>query len=282
VTGSTSGLGREVARSLAASGVHVIIHGRSPERAQALLDEIRAEGSGSARYYLADFAVLEEVRSLGEALLRDYTRLDALVNNAGIALIGERERRMSPDGHELHFQVNYLSGYLLTSILLPRLRDSAPARIVNVSSRGQAPPDFDDLNMERGYSFGRAYGQSKLAQIMFTFELAASLDGSGVTVNALHPSSVMDTEMILSRGLEPQSSVETGRDAVLRLLEDREAGTGRYFNVFEPARAMDAAYDPAVRARLMEASDALTGVDRREWGGKLTPRRSPSVGGLRT
>lgn len=261
VTGSTGGLGREVARALAADGAHVILHGRSEGRAEELLEEIRAGGTGSARFYRADFASLDQVRGLADAVLRDYPRLDALVNNAGIALIGDPERRLSEDGYELHLQVNYLAGYLLTRLLLPRLRESAPARIVNVSSIGQAAPDFDDLMLESGYDTGRAYGQSKLAQIMFTFELAAELEATGVTVNALHPSTFMDTDMIVGAGLEPRSSVETGRDAVLRLLDAPDAGNGRFLNVFEPARAMEVAYDPAVRARLMEVSDALTGGD---------------------
>jgi NAD(P)-dependent dehydrogenase (short-subunit alcohol dehydrogenase family) len=261
VTGSTSGLGREVARALASEGAHVILHGRSEGRALELLEEIRAEGAGSARFYRADFASLDQVRALAEAVLRDYPRLDALVNNAGIALIGDPERRVSEDGYELHLQVNYLAGYLLTRLLLPRLRESAPARIVNVSSIGQAAPDFDDLMLENGYDTGRAYGQSKLAQIMFTLELARELEGTGVTANALHPSTFMDTNMIVGAGLEPRSSVETGRDAVLRLLDAPDVGSGRFLNVFEAARAMEVAYDPAVRARLMEVSDALTGGD---------------------
>ncbi|MDT8340854.1 MAG: SDR family NAD(P)-dependent oxidoreductase [Longimicrobiales bacterium] len=266
VTGSTSGLGREVARALAADGAHVILHGRSEDRAADLLDEIRNAGAGSARFYRADFAALDEVRALAEAVLRDYPRLDALVNNAGVLVVGDPERQLSADGHELHFQVNYLSGYLLTTLLLPRLRESAPARIVNVASVAQSPPDFDDLMLTRAYTTGRAYAQSKLAQILFTLDLAAALRGTGVTVNALHPSTFMDTNMVLGAGLEPRTSVETGRDAVLRLLDDPDPGTGRYFDVFESARAHDAAYDPEVRARLRAVSDALTGVDHRRWG----------------
>ncbi|HSG48567.1 MAG TPA: SDR family NAD(P)-dependent oxidoreductase, partial [Longimicrobiales bacterium] len=218
VTGSTGGLGREVARALAADGAHVILHGRSEGRAAELLQEIRAGGTGSARFYRADFASLDQVRGLADAVLRDYPRLDALVNNAGIALIGDPERRLSEDGYELHLQVNYLAGYLLTRLLLPRLQESAPARIVNVSSIGQAPPDFDDLMLESGYDTGRAYGQSKLAQILFTFDLAESLGDSGVSVNALHPATLMDTEMVRDAGVRPRATVEEGRDALLRLV----------------------------------------------------------------
>jgi len=259
ITGSTNGLGREVARTLAARGDHVILHGRSVERGAELLAEIEAQGKGSARFYPADFASLQQVRTLADAVLRDYPRLDALVNNAGIALIREPGRQLTADGHEAHFQVNYLSGYLLTRLLLPRLRESAPARIVNVSSLSEATPDFDNLMLEQDYSPWRAYGQSKLAQVMFTFDLATTLEGTGVTVNALHPSTFMNTQMVIGNEIEPRSSVETGRDAVLRLLDDPQAGNGRFFNVFEPTRAPAAAYDVAIRRRLMEVSDTLVG-----------------------
>lgn len=259
VTGSTGGLGREVALALAAGGAHVIVHGRNVERGMAVVEEIREGGSGTARFYRADFASLDEVRSLAAAVLRDYSRLDALVNNAGIALVGDPERRVSADGYELHFQVNYLAGYLLTRLLLPSLGEGAPARIVNVSSIAQADPDFGDLMMESGYNPGRAYGQSKLAQIMFTFELAEELRGTGVTVNALHPSTLMDTDMVAAMGIEPRTSVITGRDAVMRLLDDPDPGSGGFFDVMEPGRARASAYDPAIRARLMAVTDSLVG-----------------------
>ncbi len=143
VTGSTGGLGREVARSLAARGDHVIIHGRSAERGVELVSEIETEGLGSARLYLADFGSFDDVRALAQAIRRDYDRLDVLVNNAGIWLEGPRQ--VSVEGHELHFQVNYLSSFLLTRELLPLLRDSAPSRIVHVSSVAQRPIDFDNV-----------------------------------------------------------------------------------------------------------------------------------------
>jgi NAD(P)-dependent dehydrogenase (short-subunit alcohol dehydrogenase family) len=148
ITGSTDGLGREVARRLAAAGHHVIIHGRNRDRGEALVAEIEAEGTGSARFFAADFASLNAVRGLADAVLRDYDRLDVLVNNAGIWSRGD-DRRVSDDGHELQFAVNYLSGYLLTHRLLPLLRASAPSRIINVASAAQAPIDFDDVMLER-------------------------------------------------------------------------------------------------------------------------------------
>jgi NAD(P)-dependent dehydrogenase (short-subunit alcohol dehydrogenase family) len=266
VTGSTDGLGREVARRLGADGAHVIVHGRDVERGEGLVEEIEASGAGSARFFRADFAHLDSVRALADSVRRSYDRLDVLVNNAGI-LVSPDERPVSADGHELHFQVNYLAGFLLTRELLPLLRASAPARVVNVSSRSSEPLDFGDLMLEEGYSAGRAYGQSKLAQVMFTFELAEELAGTGVRVNALHPASLMDTDLVRDMGMEPRSSVDEGADAVLHLIDD-EVGTGQFYRGTSRARAPHPqAYDASVRARLMEVSRELTGLAEREGRG---------------
>ena len=211
----------------------------------------------SARFYSADLGSFQEVRALAVAIRRDYSRLDVLVNNAGIWLEGPRQ--LSADGHELHFQVNYLSGFLLTRELLPLLRRSAPARIVNVSSIAQRPIDFDDVMLEAGYSDGRAYAQSKLAQVMFTFDLAVELEGTGVTVNALHPATMMDTDMVLERGAQARASVADGAEAVLHLVNGSGLGSGGYFNQTAPARGNDQAYDEAARARLRALAERLTG-----------------------
>src|SRR3712207_2283693 len=169
VTGATDGLGRRVALELAGRDATVLLHGRNPERCEATLEAIRKEtGNEKSRSYLADFSSLGAVRGLAERILSDHDRLDVLVNNAGVIV---PERTESEDGLELTFAVNYLAHFLLTSLLLPLLRDSAPARIVNVASAGQSPLDFDDVMLERGYDGMRAYTQSKLAQIMFTFDL---------------------------------------------------------------------------------------------------------------
>lgn len=261
ITGSTSGLGREVARRLAASGDHVIVHGRSEERGNTLVQEIARAGIGSARFYAADLGSFEDVRALAAVIRRDYDRLDVLVNNAGIALV-RAERPISTDGHELHFQVNYLSGYLLTRLLLPLLEASTPARIINVSSLSAAPLDFDNIMLEDGFNTLRAYGQSKLAQVMFTFDLAEELKGTGVTVNALHPATMMNTNMVLSLGLEPQSSVEEGVAAVLHLIDARDLGSGQFFVGQNVSKAHVQAYDRAVRERLRALSDELTGAPR--------------------
>lgn len=257
VTGSTGGLGREVARRLAAEGAHVIVHGRNEERGRALVEEIEAGGAGSARFYRADFASLDEVRGLADAVLRDYDRLDVLVNNAGI-LLSTDEPVFSDDGNELHFQVNYLAGFLLAERLLPLLERSAPARIVNVSSIAQAPVDFDAPGV------GRPYGESKLAQIMFTLELAERLEGRGVSVNVLHPATMMDTDMVREMGAQPRTSVDEGADAVMHLVTASGLGSGGFFDGTTPARArVDQAYDEDARARLWTLSEELTGADWR-------------------
>ena len=255
VTGSTGGLGREVARALARQGDHVIVHGRNDERGRALVGEIEADGRGSARFYHADFGSLEEVRGLANAILEDYERLDVLVNNAGIFNPDQEARRVSEDGYELHFQVNYLAGYVLTRMLTPLLESSAPSRIINVAS-GQRPIDFDDLMLETDYSGMQAYFQSKNAQIMMTFALADELAERGITINAMHPSDLMNTDMVLEAGFEPQTPVETGRDAVLRLVNE-DVGTGKFFDVLEEAEAIAQAYDPDAVARLMKVTDEL-------------------------
>jgi NAD(P)-dependent dehydrogenase (short-subunit alcohol dehydrogenase family) len=221
VTGSTSGLGREVARSLAAEGAHVIVHGRNAEAGEALVSELDV-GAGSARFYAADFASLDDVRRLGERILADYDRIDGLVANAGIWLDGGEGRQVSADGHELHLQVNYLAHFLLTRMLLPRLRETAAAhgeaRVIQVASTAQSAIDFDDVMLEREGAHNRGYGQSKLAQILFAKDLAEELDGTGVLSYSLHPATLMDTGMVLDRGIQPRATVEEGRDAVLHLV----------------------------------------------------------------
>lgn len=260
VTGSTGGLGREVARRLAAAGAHVIVHGRNRERGDALVEEINAGGAGSARFYAADLASIEQVRTLAAAILRDYERLDVLVNNAGIWLNRSNERQLSADGHELHFAVNYLAGYALTRLLLPRLLESAPARIVNVASVAQTPIDFEDPMLENGYSGGRAYAQSKLAQVLFTVDLARELEGRDVIVAALHPATLMDTPMVHEAGVRARTTIDEGADAVMRLITASDVRSGDYYDGLERSRANAQAHDPQARARLRRLSEELTGV----------------------
>jgi len=257
VTGSTSGLGQELAMRLASMSMFVVVHGRSEERGREVVAEIEAAG-GSARFYQADFGAFAQTRAFGEAVLRDFDRLDVLINNAGFGRAPD-ERMVSQDGLEFRFQVNHLSHFMLTEMWLPLLRASAPARIVNVSSGAQQAIDFDDVMIERGFDGGRAYAQSKLAQILFTIELAGRLEGTGIVVNALHPATYMDTRMVQRAGLTPLATVDEGADAVMHLVTD-DVGSGGYFNGTRPARANDQAYDAEARARLWALSEALTGV----------------------
>jgi NAD(P)-dependent dehydrogenase (short-subunit alcohol dehydrogenase family) len=259
VTGATDGLGRRVARELAAGGANVLLHGRSQERLEATLEEVRTQtGSDRLRYYLADFSSLGEVRELARRILCDEERMDVLVNNAGIIV---RERKESEDGYELTFAVNYLSHFLLTRLLMPILRDSAPARIVNVASAGQSPIDFGDPMLERRYDAMKAYSVSKLAQIMFTFEVARRLQETGVRVNALHPASLMDTKMVAETFGYTMSTVEEGAEAVVRLAvsPELEGITGRYFDGKREARANRQAYDVVARQKLWDLSEKLCG-----------------------
>ena len=262
VTGATDGVGRVVAKQLAEAGVNVLAHGRDRERGEGLVGEIRAAG-GTAEFLRADLASLAKVRGLAAAVDEKTDRLNLLVNNAGIGTGGARdERRTSADGFELRFAVNYLAGFLLVRLLLPVIRRSAPARIVNVASAGQQAIDFSDVMLTRGYSGTRAYRQSKLAQILFTIDLAEELHGSGVTVNALHPATYMNTTMVRQAGVEPWSRVEDGAEAILNLALSPalDGRSGLYFNQLSEAEADDQAYDAAARRRLKEISLELTGL----------------------
>jgi NAD(P)-dependent dehydrogenase (short-subunit alcohol dehydrogenase family) len=257
VTGATDGLGKHVASALARRGATVLLHGRSPERLEATLEELRDQTSTEkVGSYLADLSSLAAVRDLAERIISEYDRLDVLVNNAGLIV---QERKESEDGYELTFAVNYLSHFLLTSLLLPLLKDSVPARVVNVASAGQSPIDFDDPMLERGHDAMRAYSTSKLAQIMFTLELAERLSGTGVSVNALHPASLMDTKMVLDTFGYTMSTIEEGTEAVVRLAvsPELEGVTGRYFDGTREARANRQAYDPQARDRLWVLSEEL-------------------------
>ena len=195
--------------------------------------------------------------------MADHKRLDVFVSNAGIgSQNGGRGRQTSADGFELRFAVNYLSGFLLARLLLPRIKAAAPSRIVNVASLGQHPIDFDDVMITEGYSGSRAYAQSKLAQIMFTIDLAEELKGSGVTVNSLHPATYMNTTMVRAGGITPISTVEQGGAAILHLVagDDVAAKSGLFFNGMNEAKANPQAYDAAARKRLRELSVKLAGI----------------------
>jgi NAD(P)-dependent dehydrogenase (short-subunit alcohol dehydrogenase family) len=263
ITGSTDGLGRALARELARRGATVVVHGRDAARGEATVRELReATGNQRVGLQLADFGSLAQVRSLAEAVAAEHERLDVLVNNAGIGTGGSPGREVSEDGYELRFAVNYLAAFLLTRALEPLLVRSAPARIVNVSSAGQAPIDFDDVMLERAYSGVQAYCQSKLALVMLTLDLAEELQERAVTANCLHPGTYMPTKMVLDAGIDPVDSLESGVEATMRLVAgpELEGVSGRYFNRLREARADPQAYDVEARRRLRELSAELVGV----------------------
>ncbi len=264
ITGATDGLGYALAHRLSAEGATVILHGRNAEKLDRAATSI-SETGGSPRpaTVLADLADLAQVRRLAVDVQTATDRLDVLVNNAGIGA-GEpegRTRRLSADGYELRLAVNYLAPFLLTLDLMPLLRGSAPARIVNVASIRQEPLDFDDLMLEQNYSGIRAYEQSKLAQVMFGFELASRVPAAEVTVNSLHPATYMPTKMVLQEVGDSIDSLEAGVAATLRLVDDRDldSTTGKFFDRTREAKANAQAYDDSARRELWRRSLELVG-----------------------
>jgi NAD(P)-dependent dehydrogenase (short-subunit alcohol dehydrogenase family) len=264
---------------LAAAGARILVTGRSAERGDSLVAEIARLGKGGAVFYRADLSSLTEVRQLAARVTHDTKRLDVLINNAGISWVFDSTRKLSADGYEMHFAVNYLSHYLLTKLLLPLLAKSAPARIINVSSSLQAPIDFADPLMEHGYNGMRGYGQSKLAQVMMTFDLAPELEKQGVAIYALHPASIMATNMVKNLGIAPRSTVAEGVESVLNAVVTT-APTGTYFNELEPDKALPQAYDLAARAKLRALSERL-GRSRRRGPASGFNEGAPSRRGIR-
>jgi NAD(P)-dependent dehydrogenase (short-subunit alcohol dehydrogenase family) len=262
ITGATDGLGLALAERLAADGADLILHGRNQAKLDRITDQFTARGVSRPRTVTADLADLDQVRRMATEIRASVDRLDVLVNNAGIGggQPDGRTRRTSADGYELRFAVNYLAGFLLTLELLPQLRASAPARIVNVASIGQHLLDFENLMLEHDYDGLRAYGQSKLAQIMSGFELAARLAADEVTVNSLHPATYMPTKIVLTEIGHSIDTLEEGVTATRRLVTDPAlAGTtGRFYDRTRDARAHSQAYDREDRLRLWQASLELT------------------------
>jgi NAD(P)-dependent dehydrogenase (short-subunit alcohol dehydrogenase family) len=258
VTGATDGLGRALSAALARDGATVLVHGRDGGR---IADTVAEISSGQVRAYQADLADLAQVRALADQVLANEPRLDVLVNNAGIGsdVPGGGARQESADGYELRFAVNYLAGFALTERLLPLLESSAPSRIVNVSSLGQQAIDFSDVMLTRGYGGIRAYCQSKLAQILYTFDLAERLAGTGVAVNALHPATYMPTKMVHA----PISTVAEGVEATMHLIAGDDVGTGAFYNGLRLGQPDSQAVDLKARRELRDLSRRLTGATAR-------------------
>jgi NAD(P)-dependent dehydrogenase (short-subunit alcohol dehydrogenase family) len=272
ITGGTSGIGRAAATALAAMGAEVVVTGRSRERGELAVEEIR-DTSGNARVslMLADLAVQAEVRGLAEEFRERYDRLDVLVNNAGII---QSKRTETPDGIELTLAVNHLAPFLLTNLLLDLLKKSAPSRIITVSSEARrgAKIDFEDLQSERRYRHFKVYGMTKLANILFTYELAERLEGTGVVANSLHPGGVNTNfgnnnrsfGTLIFRAFKPfMRTPERGADTVVYLAVSPEAGkmTGRYLTDRKVVFSIEDPHDEVVQKRLWEVSEALTNLE---------------------
>jgi len=271
VTGATSGIGLMTARALAGEGATVVAVGRNPERTAATVQHLAQEtGNPAIEGLVADLSAQAQVRHLAQEFRQRYGRLDVLVNNAG-ALFATRQ--LSADGIEMTFALNHLGYFLLTHLLLDTLRGSAPARIVNVSSdahrRGRI--DFGDLQGQRRYGGWRAYAQSKLANVLFTYEMARRLEGSGVTVNALHPGFVATSFGDNNRGLTGLAlrllklaaiSPEDGAQTIIYLATapEVEGVSGKYFVKQKAGQSSQASYDRHAAQRLWHISTELTGV----------------------
>lgn len=261
VTGATDGVGKVTALRLAQAGATVVGVGRNPEKINAVLAEV-GDTPGSLEFLTADLSSQADVRNLAEAFKRKYDRLHVLVNNAGALFTRYRE---SVDGIEMTFALNHLSYFLLTNLLLDTIRASAPARIINVSSSAHEGNviNFADLNHQRNYREWTAYGASKLANILFTYELARRLEGTGMTVNAVHPGFV-NTNFQRAAGLNMGGPLtpEEGADTQLWLAQsqDVEGVTGKYFVRRRDTRSSDVSYDKVIARRLWETSARMVGL----------------------
>ncbi len=260
VTGSTDGIGRATALELARRGERVILHGRNLAKVQQARDELAREVPGSALEVLAaDFSALAQVRAAADEVAARFPRLDVLINNAGISM---RDRQLSVDGFELTFAVNHLAVFLLTNRLLGLLQRSAPARVVTVSSmlHINAKLDFENLQGEKFYSGGRAYATSKLANVLFTVELAERVREKGITVNCLHPGAV-DTKLLRSAfpSLQGITVVQGAVTSVYLACSPEVAQvSGEYFDECRPAPRSPLASDPTARQHLWQLSEQLT------------------------
>ncbi|OOM78090.1 SDR family NAD(P)-dependent oxidoreductase [Clostridium sp. BL-8] len=262
ITGATDGMGKLAAMDIAKLGATVLIHGRSKEKCMTTKDEIIAStGNNKIQFYLGDFSSLEQVRCLADEILADYTALDVLINNAGIGFgdLNDKTRALSEDGFELRLAVNYLAPFLLTCKLLPLLMRKH-SRVVNVASIGQSSFDLSNIMLEKDYSPTRAYMQSKLALVAFTFELSERYGNTGTTFNCLHPGSYLNTKMVCESGITPLGSVQSGSDAIeyLAFSPELEGVTGKYFDQKKESRAESQTYDIEFRRKLWDLSERLT------------------------
>jgi retinol dehydrogenase-14 len=271
VTGATAGIGKATAAGLATMGAHLAITGRDARRTEDAAREIRAAGGGQVDVFVADLSAQAEVRRLAEQILQTLSRIDVLINNVGGYW---NTRQPTADGLERTFAVNHLAPFLLTNLLLDRLQQSAPARVVTVSSNAHAQGriDFDDLQGKQVYSGARAYNQSKLANLLFSYELARRLQDTSVTANALHPGVVStsfgaDDPATVQRVFIPflrrfMKTPAQGAATSIHLASapDLEQVTGRYFADSKPKKSAQRSYDEAAATRLWQVSADLVGL----------------------
>jgi retinol dehydrogenase 14 len=271
VTGATSGIGKATAAALASMGAGVGVVARDPPKGEATVAELRASSNNDrVKLFVADLSSQARVRSLAEDVLRRYDRLHVLVNCAGGYWA---HRHVTADGLELTFALNHLSYFLLTNLLLDRLVESAPSRIVNVTSGAQSMGRiaFDDLQGEQGYRGQAAYSQSKLANVLFTYELARRLEGTGVTANCVHPGVVrtrfgQEDPNVATRWLPWVArpflrTPKRGAETVVYLASSPEVEgvSGRYWANRKPRSSSRRSFDPETARRLWEVSAQLTG-----------------------
>lgn len=261
ITGATDGVGKHTAINLAKQNAHLILHGRNKEKLDKVIEEIKSlTNDKNIEGFVADFSSMDEVSQLAKDVLAKHNTIDILINNAGA---GFAAPRYGKDGTEMRLAVNYLAPFLLTNLLLRAIKNAAPSRIVNVSSAGQSPINFNDIMMEKNFDGVTAYTQSKLALMMFTIDLAEELKADNVTVNALHPGTYLDTNMVNDAGIKPLGSAESGANAEVYLATspDLKNVTGKYFNVKNEAKAHAQAYNAEARNKLRELSLHLTGLE---------------------
>ena len=264
ITGATDGLGKALALRFARQGAKLLLHGRDPAKGAITLNDVRNDTGNQKIFYCnADFSSLQEVREFAKQILSDYHTLDLLINNAGIGGNKSNVRELSADGYELRFAVNYLAPFLLTHLLLPALQEALPSRIVNVGSGAQEEIDFEDVMLEKDYRGLRAYSQSKLGNLMFTLTLVEQLKGQKITVNCVHPASLMDTNMVRNYFGYSKSTVEEGADSVefVASSEETEKITGAFFNRKAKDKGHPQAYDKKARERLDSLSRRLTDLE---------------------
>jgi NAD(P)-dependent dehydrogenase (short-subunit alcohol dehydrogenase family) len=265
ITGATDGIGRGVAEKFAAMGSTVLLHGRSAARLADTEAAIKSKiNNARLETFIADLSSLDDVRRLASDISGQNDGLDILINNAGLGRgpRGNQQREECSDGHELRFQVNHLAPFLLTHILLPLLRKNAPGRVVNVASASQDAIDFGDVMLERSYDGTRAYSQSKLAMVMATIEWARRLNPNEMTVNALHPGSLLDTKLVREAWGRASGPIEIGIESEYFLATSPElTGTsGQYFDEKDVSKAHPQAYEESARKRLWQLSETLTGI----------------------